>query len=86
LSLPHVLISIRNRLLPAQPFIDSPPELPAPVTTKETRPIPSQPKEEHHDTSSSSEVESLSEADIESNTEDMAESTWVSLEEKRTDV
>lgn len=81
LSLPHTLISIRNRLLPVQPFIDSPPDLPAPVTTKDNKSAPSQ-----DETSSSSEAESFSEADIESSTDDIAESTWVSLEEKRTDV
>lgn len=85
LSLPHTLISIRNRLLPIQPFIDSPEELPAPVTTRESKSEPPQAKEERYDTASSSEVENFSEADLESSTEDMADSTWVSLEEKRTD-
>lgn len=84
LSLPHILISIRNRLLPVQPFIDSPPELPTPVTTKESKPIPSQPQDEHHEISSSSEMENLSEGDIESNAEDMVESAWVRLDQKRT--
>jgi len=82
LSLPHTLISIRNRLLPVQPFIDPPPELPVPVTTKENKAALSQSQEEHHEASSSSEAESFSEADIESNNEDIAESTWISLEEK----
>lgn len=85
LSLPHTLISIRNRLLPVQPFIDSPQELPAPVTTRESKSVPSQAKEERHDSASSSEVEISSLADVESSTEDLADSAWVSLEEKRTD-
>ena len=75
LKLPYVLISIRHRLLPIQPFRGPPPELPAQVEVKE----------EPHDSPSSSEVENSSDADVESNAEDTVESSWVSLKQNHMD-
>ncbi|KDR81713.1 hypothetical protein GALMADRAFT_239864 [Galerina marginata CBS 339.88] len=76
LSLPHFLISLRNRLLPIQPFLDPPISLPPPVTAKQE-----QEKETlaqiKDDTSSEN-----SDADVESNTGDTVDSSWVSLHKK----
>ncbi|KAH9483940.1 hypothetical protein JR316_0003418 [Psilocybe cubensis] len=76
LSLPHFLISIRNRLLPTQPFRDPPTDLPPPVTAKQTKSVVSEVKE---DKDASSDLEISSDADVESNTGDTVESSWVSL-------
>ncbi|KAF9527049.1 hypothetical protein CPB83DRAFT_857058 [Crepidotus variabilis] len=87
LSLPHVLISIRNRLLPVEPHRLPPADLPTPITVRNMQTIEMSPKslhidEEQHDQSSASEPESSSsDADIESNTGDTSES-WVSLSSK----
>ncbi|PPQ93237.1 hypothetical protein CVT25_015235 [Psilocybe cyanescens] len=76
LSLPHFLISIRNRLLPAQPFRDPPMDLPLPATAKQDKPATADIKVE---TEISSDVELNSDADVESNAGDTVESSWVSL-------
>ncbi|KAF8163410.1 hypothetical protein B0H34DRAFT_764941 [Crassisporium funariophilum] len=86
LNLPHILISIRNRLLPVQPFRQPPVNLPPPVTTivRREKPTPAQTQaqeetKEETPSPSSSEVETSSDADVESNNGDLAESSWVSL-------
>ncbi|KAF8965227.1 hypothetical protein BDZ97DRAFT_1699675 [Flammula alnicola] len=83
INLPHFLISIRNRLLPVQPFRDPPADLPPPITAKSaTKTAAAEPKDE---TQESSEIETNSDADIESNAGDTVESSWVSLNKKNDD-
>ena len=81
INLPHFLISIRNRLLPVQPFREPPPDLPPPVI--ERKPATTKPKEQLH---TSSESETTSDADVESNAGDTVDSSWVSLHQKVTEV
>lgn len=76
LSLPHFLISVRNRLLLVQPFRDPPTDLPPPVTAKQDKPATAEVKEEREVTS---DVEINSDADVESNAGDTVESSWISL-------
>ena len=73
LNIPHFLISIRNRILPVDPFFRRAPDLPLPppvtprtVTTANNR--------EGHDESS----ETSSETDAESNASESVDS-WISL-------
>ena len=80
INLPHFLISIRNRLLPVQPFREPPVDLPPPVT--ERKPATTELKEQLH---TPSESETNSDADVESNAGDMVESSWVSLHQKTTE-
>jgi len=79
INLPHFLISIRNRLLPVQPFREPPADLPPPVT--ERKPARTELTEQLH-TSSESET---TDADVESNAGDMVDSSWVSLHQKVTE-
>lgn len=78
LNLPYLLISIRNRLLPVQPFLQPPESLPLSVpTVKQEKSVATEVKQE-----STSEGEANSEGDIESNSGDTVESSWVSLNKK----
>ncbi|KAF8201760.1 hypothetical protein BJ912DRAFT_1117148, partial [Pholiota molesta] len=85
INLPHFLVSIRNRLLPIEPFRTPPTDLPPPVTAKQasinTVITPTTAKE---DTPESSEVETSSDADVESNAGDAVDSSWVSLNNSKT--
>lgn len=81
LSLPYFLISIRNRLLPVQPFRQPSENLPPPVTAvQQEKTVTTEVKEESQDCTS--EIEANSDADIESNSGDTVESSWVSLNKK----
>ncbi|KAJ7221046.1 hypothetical protein B0H12DRAFT_1151998 [Mycena haematopus] len=76
INIPHFLISVRNALLPVQPFIRHPPPLP-PV---ERAPEPLAAARSEGDESSNDLSETGSEADIESNSGDGAGvGTWVNL-------
>ncbi|KAF9030719.1 hypothetical protein BDZ89DRAFT_985252 [Hymenopellis radicata] len=85
LSIPHLLISARNALLPVQPFVRPPPTLPR----TETAPPPPQVQietvpvtDDHEDTSS----EAGSEADVESNSGDGPAdgNSWIRLNKSET--
>ncbi|KIM49354.1 hypothetical protein M413DRAFT_438540 [Hebeloma cylindrosporum] len=80
INLPHFLISIRNRLLPVQPFREPPADLPPPVA--ERKPATTELKEQLH---TPSESEATSDADVESNAGDTVDSSWVSLHQKVTE-
>lgn len=73
LNLPAVLISIRNRLLPAQPFL--PPQNVVALTPK---PPPVKPG----DRDGSDHDEATSEWEAESNTSETAENSWVRLHQE----
>ncbi len=84
INLPYFLISIRNRLLPVQPFRAPLANVPPPVASKRTK----APKDEApapEKTPESSDFETNSDADVESNIGDAAESSWVSLNNKHAD-
>jgi hypothetical protein len=75
LNIPHFLISVRNRLLPVEPFVRPNPENPLPpADASRLSTAPSS----QCDTS----PESNSEADVESNT-DSVDSSWISLQGER---
>jgi hypothetical protein len=79
LNLPYFLISIRNQLLPVQPFRQPPENLPPPVPiVKQENSVKTEVKEE----SQKSETEANSDGDTESNSGDTVESSWVSLNKK----
>lgn len=80
INLPYLLISIRSRLLPVQPFISPPDELPPPVTAKQANFKTEEASKEK--SPESSDFETNSDADVESNIGDTAESSWVSLDKK----
>ncbi|KAJ7286149.1 hypothetical protein C8J57DRAFT_658689 [Mycena rebaudengoi] len=85
ISIPHFLISVRNALLPVQPFIRHPPPLPsaqrAPAPPAE--PVRSDEDESGNDLSQS---ETGSEADVESNSGDATGvGSWVSLKKDPAD-
>ncbi|KAF9473779.1 hypothetical protein BDN70DRAFT_867110 [Pholiota conissans] len=88
INLPHFLISIRNRLLPLEPFRAPPSNIPPPVTAKRPSAIASTSTEvttkAKEETPDASEVETNSDADIESNAGDTVESSWVSLNHGKT--
>ncbi|KAG5735289.1 hypothetical protein E4T56_gene14997, partial [Termitomyces sp. T112] len=74
LNIPAFLISVRNCILPVEPFVRPPENLPPPV-----RPAPAAAldiDEENHDHS-----EASSEADVESNASDGVSGSWVSVQE-----
>jgi hypothetical protein len=76
INIPHFLISVRNRLLPVQPFVRHPPPLP-PVERAQPPPAAAQSEEEESGNDLS---ETGSEADIESNSGDGGGvGTWVNL-------
>lgn len=79
LNLPYFLISVRNWLLPAQPFRRPSETLPSPsvTTVKQEKPVTTEAQEESQ--RGTSEVDSSSDGDIESNSGDPVESSWVSL-------
>ena len=83
INLPYFLISIRNRLLPVQPFRAPLANVPPPVTSKHAPPKDEAPAPEK--TPESSDFETNSDADVESNIGDAAESSWVSLNNKHAD-
>ena len=72
LNIPHFLISIRNRILPVDPFFLPlpPPVAPRAATTANTR--------EGHDESGHERSETSSETDAESNASESVDS-WISL-------
>ena len=80
LNLPYFLISIRNWLLPVQPFRQPPEALPPVPTVKEENSVTTEVKEESKNCAS--ENEANSEGDVESNSGDTVESSWVSLNKK----
>ncbi|KAF8911028.1 hypothetical protein CPB84DRAFT_1763166 [Gymnopilus junonius] len=85
LNLPYFLISLRNRLLPTQPFrAPSTVDLPPPVTAKQEKAKDVQTSEEVQE--STTEFETSSDADIESNAGDTVDSSWVSLNKKASEV
>ncbi|KAG6844931.1 hypothetical protein H0H87_002415 [Tephrocybe sp. NHM501043] len=76
LNIPHFLISVRNRLLPAEPFVRPRPETMPPPINPASVALPSN-DEDYHDHS-----EASSEADVESNGSDSGASTsWVSVQD-----
>ncbi|KAJ7827489.1 hypothetical protein B0H14DRAFT_2814477 [Mycena olivaceomarginata] len=76
INIPHFLISVRNRLLPVQPFVRHPPPLP-PIERAQPPPAAAQSEEEESGNDLS---ETGSEADIESNSGDGGGvGTWVNL-------
>ncbi|EKM82586.1 hypothetical protein AGABI1DRAFT_52867 [Agaricus bisporus var. burnettii JB137-S8] len=92
LNVPHVLVGIRNYLLPSQPFVLPPGDSAAPTRPKSKvisnaasqassqsviEPQPESP--EHEESGSDHEVESIS-------GDSVADSSWVSLNESRSDV
>ena len=79
LNIPHFLISIRNRILPVDPFFRRAPDLPLPppvtprtATTANNR--------EGHDESGHERSETSSETDAESNASESVDS-WISLQD-----
>ena len=80
LNLPYFLISIRNWLLPVQPFRQPPGNLPPVPTVKQESSVTTEVKEES--LNCASENEANSEGDVESNSGDTVESSWVSLNKK----
>ena len=80
LNLPYFLISIRNWLLPAQPFQQPPETLPHVPKVKQEISATTEVKEESQ--GCASENETNSEGDVESNSGDTVESSWVSLNKK----
>ena len=81
LNLPYFLISIRNWLLPVQPFRQPPETLPpVPTVKQENSATTTGVREESED--DASENEANSEGDVESNSGDTVESSWVSLNKK----
>ena len=82
LNLPYFLISIRNWLLPVQPF-RQPPETLMPVpSVKQEKSVTTEVKEESQNCATEKENEANSEGDVESNSGDTVESSWVSLNKK----
>lgn len=77
LNLPAVLISIRNRLLPVQPFL--PPQNVAALTPKPPSLKPGEREGSEHD-------EATSEWEAESNTSETAENSWVRLHQEGGDL
>lgn len=80
LNLPYFLISIRNWLLPVQPFRQPPETFPPVPTVKQEKSVTTEVKEESQN--SATENEANSEGDVESNSGDTVESSWVSLNKK----
>ncbi|KAJ3499929.1 hypothetical protein NLJ89_g10012 [Agrocybe chaxingu] len=81
LNLPHFLIGIRNRLLPVAPYHRPPTNLPSPVNAKKVNPEVE--SKEVSSRSTSPDVETSSDADVESNAGDTVASSWVSLHKKQ---
>ncbi|KAG5645080.1 hypothetical protein DXG03_007170 [Asterophora parasitica] len=78
LNIPHFLISIRNRLLPIEPFVRPPP-----LTSTSSQPTAATTATENSHQNSESEneaYENSSEADVESNASDGIGSSWISLQ------
>lgn len=85
MNLPYFLISLRNRLLPTQPFrAPSTVDIPPPVTAKLEKAKDVQTSEEMQE--SATEFETNSDADVESNAGDTVDSSWVSLNKKHSEV
>jgi len=82
LNIPPLLVSIRNRLLPIEPFISQTPDIsPPPVAPKSstaTTPSSQTISESEHDAS-----ENSSEAEVESNASDGVDNSWIRLHEDR---
>ncbi|KAG6899417.1 hypothetical protein C0993_010454 [Termitomyces sp. T159_Od127] len=74
LNVPAFLISVRNCLLPAEPFVRPPADLPPPAQPTNAAALDID--DENHDQS-----EANSEADVESNASDGVSSSWVSVQE-----
>ncbi|KAJ7438448.1 hypothetical protein FB451DRAFT_1303450 [Mycena latifolia] len=83
INIPHFLISVRNALLPVQPFVRHPPTLP-PV--QPAQPPPDAARNEE-DESGNDLSETGSEADVESNSGDATGGgSWVSLQKHQPDI
>ncbi|KAF4614562.1 hypothetical protein D9613_003140 [Agrocybe pediades] len=80
LNIPYFLISLRNRLLPLQPFRSPPTDLPLPVTARQDK--AAAPAAAKATPERLSDIESNSDADVESNEGDTVDSSWVSLNDK----
>ncbi|GLB34778.1 putative fungal family of unknown function (DUF1776) [Lyophyllum shimeji] len=84
LNIPHFLISIRDRLLPAEPYM---------LPTPDTRPPPVAPKPSIATAASSQPTseserdvsENSSEADVESSASDGVDNSWIRLHKNRTE-
>ncbi|KAF8211865.1 hypothetical protein K438DRAFT_1662468 [Mycena galopus ATCC 62051] len=77
INIPHFLISVRNALLPVQPFVRHPPPLPPVQRAPEP---PAAVRSEEDESSGNDLSETGSEADVESNSGDGAGvGTWVNL-------
>ncbi|KAG7448086.1 uncharacterized protein BT62DRAFT_930169 [Guyanagaster necrorhizus] len=74
LNIPYFLISVRNALLPAQPFIRTPPTMDAFVEPQSEPHVPALSQTEGEDDN-----ESGSEADVESNSGEGSTASWVRL-------
>ncbi|KAF8226776.1 hypothetical protein L208DRAFT_1393274 [Tricholoma matsutake] len=76
LNVPYILISIRNRILPVEPFLRRPPDFPLPPPVAPKRASTTNDNEGHErDESGNERSETNSEADVESN----ASESWISL-------
>lgn len=82
LNLPYYLISIRNWLLPVQPFRQPPETLPPVPTVKQEISETTEAEVREEPQNCASENEASSEGDVESNSGDTVESSWVSLNKK----
>ncbi|KAJ7709553.1 hypothetical protein B0H17DRAFT_1028316 [Mycena rosella] len=82
INIPHFLISLRNALLPIQPFVRYPPPLP-PV--QRAQPLPDTPRTE--DESGNDLSETGSEPDVDNNSGDATGGgSWVSLDKHQTEI
>jgi len=79
LNIPHFLISIRNRILPVEPFFRRAPDLPLPPPVTPRAATTAINREGHgHDDGGNEPSDTSSEADAESNTSESVDS-WISL-------
>jgi hypothetical protein len=79
LNIPHILISIRNRILPVEPFFRRAPDLPQPPPVTPRCATAANTDEGHgQDESGNERSETSSEADVESNASESVDS-WISL-------
>ncbi|KAJ7102449.1 hypothetical protein B0H15DRAFT_898709 [Mycena belliarum] len=86
LNIPHLLISIRNALIPAQPYVRLPPSLP-PVQRAPPAAAPRTEEDESGSGSGNDLSETGSEADVESNSGDATGGgSWISLQKHHADI
>lgn len=93
LNIPHILIGIRNRLLPAQPFRQPPRDLAPPAPTRPkavsytTSQASVQPQAQTSTASQAEADETLSDCEAESVSGDSGvDSSWVSLNGSQSDI